>query len=104
MRPRLLALLFTFLLLGMQQEAQFHAITHLGGELQRPNEQGLQLPTGDTACAVCALFAGSSTAVPTDVVDAHETAAGFATPQVSTTSPAVSAPTYYLSRAPPSLL
>ena len=104
MHPRLLTLLFAFLLLGMQQEAQLHAIAHAGEQLQRPHDRGLQLPVDDTPCAVCALFAGGSTAIPADSVKIHVPAAGFASPQGATLSRAVSAPTYYLSRAPPSLL
>ena len=104
MHSRLLTLLFAFLLLGMQQEAQLHAIAHIGDQLQRPHDQGLQLPTDDTSCAVCALFAGGTTAAPTGSATIHEPAAGFAAPQGTTLSPAVAAPTYYLSRAPPSLL
>ena len=104
MHSRLLTLLFAILLLGMQQGAQLHAIAHVGEQLQRPHDQGLQLPADDTSCAACALFAGGSTAISADSVNVHGPAAGFATPQGTTPSPAVPAPTYYLSRAPPSLL
>jgi hypothetical protein len=100
---RLLALLFAFLLLGMQQEAQLHAISHIGGELQRPHDQGLQLPV-DAPCAECALLAGGSTAAPADSASFHAFAAGFAAPRGTAPSPAFPAPTYYHSRAPPSLL
>ena len=104
MRPRLLALLFTFLLLGMQQEAQLHALAHIADRLQRPHDQGVQLPTGETACAACALFAGGSAAIPGDGFAADETAAGFAAPQGATSPAAASTSTHYLSRAPPSFV
>ena len=104
MRPRLLALLFTFLLLGMQQEAQLHALAHIGEELHRPHDQGLQLPSAETPCAMCALFAGGSAAIPGDGCAADETAAGFAAPQGATSPAAASTSTHYLSRAPPSVV
>jgi len=104
MQSRLLTLLFAFLLLGMQQEAQLHALTHVGDQLHRPHDQGLQPPTDDAACAVCALFAGGSTAIPADGAAIHEPAVGYAVPQGTTLTAAVPAPAYYLSRAPPSLL
>ena len=63
MRSRILTLLFAFLLLGMQHDAQLHALTHFGDQLQRPHDQGLQLPVDETPCAICALFAGGSTAI-----------------------------------------
>jgi len=104
MHSRFLALLFAFLLLGMQQEAQLHAITHIGDQLQRSQDQGMQVPAGDSACAACALFAGGTAAIPTDGAGIHEAPVGFAVLQGTTPSPAVSALTYYLSRAPPLLL
>jgi hypothetical protein len=65
-RARLLTWLFAFLLLGMQQVAQVHALSHLGGLLDRPQEQGLQVAPSDVPCMVCALSAGGSTAVASD--------------------------------------
>jgi hypothetical protein len=104
MHRRLVAFLFAFLLLGMQQEAQVHALEHFGEWLQRPQEQGLQPPTDNTVCAVCALFSGGSSAAPNDTVTPPVPIAAFSTPQPAPSSPAVSAPSFYLSRAPPSPL
>lgn len=104
MRPRLLALLFTFLLLGMQQEAQLHALAHIADQLQRPHDQGLQLPADETACATCALFAGGSAAIPGAGFVADETGTRFAAPPGAASPAAASTSTHYLSRAPPSFV
>jgi hypothetical protein len=104
MRTRILTWLFAFLLLGMQQEAQLHALAHIGEGLQRPHDQGLQLPSAETPCAMCALFAGGAAAIPGEGFAADETAAGFAAPQGATSPVAASTFTYYLSRAPPSVV
>jgi hypothetical protein len=104
MRSRLLALLFSFLLLGMHQGAQLHALAHLGSGLDRPHEQALQPPPDDTPCATCALLAGGSNAIAAAETGAEDFATIFAAPRAATPSRAASAPTYYLSRAPPTLL
>jgi hypothetical protein len=104
MRSRLLALLFSFLLLGMQQGAALHAVAHIGDGLDRPHEQTLLPPADDTSCAICALFAGGSNAIASGSADALQFAPASAASQVASSSPALSSPTWYLSRAPPSLL
>ncbi len=90
-----------FLLLGMQQEAQWHALMHFGEWMQRPHEHTLQLPEDEGPCAICALFAGAAAAAPTDTATApihvaHATALSHDVP-----STAARAPSFYLSRAPP---
>jgi hypothetical protein len=104
MRSRILTWLFAVLLLGMQQGAQLHALTHLGEELDRPHEQGLQLPADGTSCVVCALYAGGSGVLLSDGAEAPRITASFAAPQIAASSAATSSPTWYLSRAPPTLL
>ena len=104
-RSRVLTWLFALLLLGMQERVQLHAISHLGGVLDRPQEQGLQLPANDASCLTCALSAGGSKAIaaadgPSVLMAATASAITWAT----VSSPALSAPAYYSSRAPPTLL
>jgi len=99
-----LAILLALLLVGMQQEAQLHALTHVGDLLHRPHEQSLQTQVDDAACAECALLAGGSHAVPTNLATVR---AGIARDErifTSFSSHAVPAPSYYFSRAPPLLL
>jgi len=103
-RGRLLAFLFAVLLLGMQHGAQLHALSHLRGILDRPQEQGLQLPADDTSCMLCALSAGGSNAIVADGPSVSGAAAATPVAWATISSPALSAPAYYSSRAPPTLL
>ena len=104
MRSRLLTWVFAVLLLGMQHGAQLHAISHLGGLLDRPQEQGLQLPPDDPSCMLCALSAGGSNALAADSHSVSHAVPATAVIWTTVSSPAQSAPAYYLSRAPPMLL
>jgi hypothetical protein len=104
MRARFLTWLFALLLLGMQQGAQVHAIAHLGDALQRPHEQGLQLPTGEVPCIVCSLLAGGSAAIPAGSAASDEPRPEFKAPQHATFARTVAPAHYYLSRAPPTFL
>ena len=95
---------FSLLMLGMQLEGQRHALQHIGDQLHRQHEQGLQLPQGEIVCAECALLAGSSNAVAGNI--ASELAV-FADPErfeAQFSSQSAAAPAYYSSRAPPVLL
>lgn len=103
-RARFLTWLFAVLLLGMQQATQVHAISHLRGLLDRPHEQGLQAAPSDAPCVVCALCAGGSPAIAPDAPSVPSIAAPPAITWVTVSSPTASAPTYYLSRAPPTFL
>ena len=104
MHSRIVALLFAFLLLGMQHEAHVHALAHFGDQAQRPHEQVVQLPADDAACAVCALFAGGASALPSDGATLDGSADSFVAPSDAERSAAQSPPAFYLSRAPPSSL
>ena len=101
MHPRFVTLLFALLLLGMQHQAQQHALAHFADQLQRPHEQTAQLPTDDTACAVCALFAGGASALPSAGATLAGPADSFTAPIGAERSAAQSPPAFYLSRAPP---
>lgn len=101
MSRRFFMALLCVLLLGMQQEAQWHALGHFGDWLQRSHEQGLQLPQGDEVCAICALFAGGSTAATNSTAALAEVANPYAAPEFATPSWTAAAPSFYQSRAPP---
>ena len=98
------AALLAFLLVTMQQAAQWHALDHLGEWLQRPHEQALLVPQADVQCAVCALFAGGATAAPNDASVAPVKANGVAVLHLEASTLATAAPSSYLIRAPPALL
>ncbi len=104
MPPRIVAMVFSFLLLAMQQEAQWHALMHFGEWMQRPHEQALQLPDDDGPCAICALFAGGASAAPNDSATPPVQVADFTSIQRDSSPWTVDAPSFYLSRAPPLLL
>lgn len=103
MHPRIVTLVFALLLLGMQQHAQQHELTHFADQFHRSHEQALQLPANDSACALCALYAGGSAAPPTGDVPPDESAVSFFVPVDAELTAALSPPVFYLSRAPPSL-
>jgi len=101
MNSRFVTLLFALLLLAMQQQAQQHALAHFGDQLRRGHEQTAQLPTDDTPCAVCALFAGGTSALLTAGSLLHGPVDTFVPPIDAELSAAPSPPAFYLSRAPP---
>jgi len=92
------------LLLFMQEGAARHSLAHFGEWLQRAHEQGLQPPHDEGPCAICALFSGGSTAAPNGT--AKQLAPGASTPPVppADLTTTASAPSFYLSRAPPAFL
>jgi hypothetical protein len=94
-----LALVLSFLLLGMQQVASVHAFEHLASR----HEQGAAAPHEVEPCATCELLASGADGIPSPV---HATAAECDTARalpVAFTSRTVAAPSCYASRAPPSL-
>jgi hypothetical protein len=101
---RLLALIFTFLLLAMQQEGARHELTHLSEALQHPHRRGIQVASVETACAECALLAGASGIAPTGSVTVFAPPLAHAAPRHAFASRTVAAPSYYSSQAPPARL
>ena len=104
MHRRVLAFALAFLLLGMQHEAQWHALEHFGDRFAQPHEQGWRAPQDGGVCAICALFAGGATAAVSEALAHPEPIAGFELPHGMVRSWTVGAPSYYQSRAPPVLL
>ena len=102
-RRPLVALVLALLLVGMQYGAQLHALEHVGNALQQTPDHSFTTP-GNELCVMCALFAGGASAL------SGTPDAGFATPDARENtllryaSIAAAAPSYYSSRAPPSLL
>jgi hypothetical protein len=104
MQRRILTLIFAFLLLVMQQAEHAHALGHIGDWFHASQDRALQLPDFESQCGVCAIFAGGSTAAIGSATPPPPPFVGFAIPTVAVASRSVAAPSYYASRAPPSLL
>jgi len=98
------ALLFALLLLGMQQQVQAHALQHLGNLLHARLDTGLQAPVADAPCLECALLAGGTSVA----ANSHAAVAAIADVgdrfHLTVAFRHLAAPSYYSSRAPPSLL
>ena len=99
----LLAVVLSLLLVGMQLQSRVHALEHVGEMLRHDADRSLILPVPD-ACATCALFAGGANAIACDSVDIAPEVARTEVPSCAFASFAPDAPSYYLSRAPPSPL
>ena len=102
-RRPLVALVLALLLVGMQYGAQLHALEHVGNALKHTPDHSFTTP-GNELCAMCALFAGGASAL------SGKPDAGFVAPDAREitlslhASLAADTPSYYSSRAPPSLL
>jgi len=99
----LLTIVLSLLLVGMQLQSRVHALEHVGEMLRHGADRSLILPVPD-ACAACALFAGGANAIACDSVDITPEVARAEAPSRAFASFAPNAPSYYLSRAPPSSL
>jgi hypothetical protein len=104
MQRTVLTVLFSLLLLGMQLEGQRHEVQHLGDQLHRAHEQGLQKSSTNSPCIECALLASGSHAVAGSVASLSLAIVDSGRVGIRFASPAVAAPAYYSSRAPPTLL
>ena len=101
-RP-LFALILSLLLVGIQLEAQLHALDHVREALGHSRHHSLAAPS-DGACAECMLVAGSGNAIAGDI---GEVVVTFVAQEHALSAPASATPAfsfYYLTRAPPALL
>ena len=104
MQRTILTVLFSLLLFGMQLEGQRHEVQHLGDQLHRSHEQGLETSATNSPCIECALLAGGSHAVASSVASLPPAIVDSGRVGIRFSSLAVPAPAYYSSRAPPTLL
>lgn len=104
MASRLFAFVLVFLLLGMQQEVQVHALTHAGLALKHADDVSFHVPAVDAPCALCGLLASGSNAVAAADPALPTAVADSVAPDGTTQGFASSPPHYYRSRAPPTLL
>jgi hypothetical protein len=98
------AVLLALLLMLMQLGAQLHALEHDNDRLHRAHDSGMQAPTADTACAICALFAGGAHAAAAGTTSHPEAVVEFGLASRAIALIAVASPSPYQSRAPPSIL
>lgn len=99
----LLAALLSLLLLGMQQEGLRHALTHWTSALSAGQKQSLQAPV-DTPCVECALLAAGANGVAISPHLLPFASITLVRVTWALRSSPLSPPSYYQSRAPPSLL
>jgi hypothetical protein len=99
----LFTLVLSVLLVGTQLASGLHALEHIRDALKQTQDHSLSVP-GDEVCAMCALFAGSTSAVGGDIDRGCEVLATNEAPRSASAWIAAAAPSYYQSRAPPSLL
>jgi len=93
------ALLFALLLVALQQEAGWHALSHLPASLGEPVKQGLQAP--GEPCLECSLLASAADFVGSAATPLLPLAKLNSVPSLPPrTRPATSA-VHYRSRAPP---
>jgi len=104
MQRTVLTVLCSLMLFGMQLEGQRHEVQHLGDQLHRAHEQGLQKSATNSPCIECALLASGSHAVAGSVASLSLAIVDSGRVGIRFASPAVAAPAYYSSRAPPTLL
>jgi hypothetical protein len=100
----LVTAIFALLVLGMQHEVQVHALQHLGSILHPAHEQGIQQPTVDASCLECSLLASGSPGGAPEIAGLPATDVGASRVVSTVESRSLAAPSYYSSRAPPSLL
>ena len=93
----------SFLLLFMQVEDVRHAVSHLGAQLQRIEHSALEAPAGDR-CVECGLLASGTNWVPGATTASHVEASPSLAVPAPVAAPVTASPSYYRSRAPPSIL
>ena len=103
-RRRVITLIVAFLLLFMQQAERSHALVHVGERLHASHDRALAVPDFESQCGLCVLFAGGSTAAIDSASPIPPPFVEFAIPTFVVASRAVSAPSFYSSRAPPAFL
>jgi len=103
-RRPFVAFLLALLVVGVQYGAQLHALGHLSDALKHTQEQSLSTAVANEDCPICALFAGGANALASEDDRRALDVAVAAAPRSSPASIATPAPSYYSSRAPPTLL
>jgi hypothetical protein len=101
---RLFSAVAVLLLLMMQQEANWHALQHVGEWAKQARQQGLEVSSTAAYCVECALLAGGTNVLAdatatVDIADQHTTPV-----DTRFSSRPTAVPSFYSSRAPPAFL
>jgi hypothetical protein len=102
-RRPFVALILSLLLLGVQVEAQLHALEHVREALGHSRHHSLVAPS-DAACAECRLLAGSGNAIAGDSGEAAVTLVAQERARSAPVSVTPAFSSYYQTRAPPAPL
>lgn len=94
-----LTLLLSLLVVGMQQEALRHALSHVARATDQPQ---LVKPAPDVPCVECAWLAAGSAALTCDPPATPAAPDAFDAPAPTQVAPSPARPSFYRSRAPPS--
>jgi hypothetical protein len=97
------AFVLALLVIATQLEGAMHALTHVGEALGHTRDHSL-LAADREACVECALLAASGSALTGAQASVVVAAAAEERPQPAPATFAPAFSSYYLSRAPPSLL
>jgi hypothetical protein len=100
-RRALLTLLLSVLLVGMRQEAQLHGLLHFL-PFAVSQEQASH-PSPEPSCAECKLLAAGSNGLVDNLTVLPAACDTCLNPQSTLVARALTAPSFYRSRAPPSL-
>jgi hypothetical protein len=93
-------LLLSLLLIGMQQEAFRHAVTHF---TPAAAHQELSKPQADAPCVECALLAAGSAALASAAPFFAASPSAYVATLPAPLAPTLARLSFYRSRAPPSL-
>ena len=101
---RLVIALLSLLLVGMQQQLFVHELVHFNERLDRGSDVVAQNPA-EASCIECSLLSGGLKVISVDeVVGLTRAHADRAIDVTADPSRAKTAPTFYLSRAPPAFV
>jgi hypothetical protein len=103
LRHPLFALLLGLLVASTQLGGMLHALSHAGGALADSKHHSLSTANTDV-CATCASYAGGANVLSGDASAPSAPRPGNDVSTVAPSTVAAAAPSYYRSRAPPTLL
>jgi len=103
LRHPLFAMLLGLLVASTQLGGMLHALSHAGAGLTGSQHHSLSADTGES-CTTCAAYAGGANVLTGDAGALSALRSATDVPIAAPLTVAVAAPSYYRSRAPPTLL
>lgn len=92
------------LLLGMQHELLVHAFRHVSKFKDAPHTESLRAFSPSVPCLECNVLASVGAVMPVTETVSPQGAGAISTPQPAFVSAHAAAPSYYFSRAPPTIV